>query len=176
MTSPTKGKLKVTKYGLKKSHTAKRSYKCQKGGRRERSIHDLNEHHRKSRLPLLCSDCNKVFNVPPTFQLHLYEHQKKKIPCEVCGQTFSFQGQLDQHKIIHRTIKTHKCMVKNCNRWFMRKADLTVHAATHDNNQYTCDKCEHFLMNLRKYWKEHMKGHDAVLPYTCSICKKRFLY
>ena len=66
-------------------------------------------------------------------------------------------------------------MVKNCGRWFMRKADLTFHAATHDNNQYTCDKCEYFSTNLRKYWKEHMKGHDEIMPYVCSICEKRFL-
>ena len=41
LTSPAKGKLKVTKYGLKKSYTTKRSYKCQKCGRKERSVHDL---------------------------------------------------------------------------------------------------------------------------------------
>ena len=32
--SPTKGKLKVTNYGLKKSHTSKRSYKYQKCGKK----------------------------------------------------------------------------------------------------------------------------------------------
>ena len=174
---PTKGELKVTEYGLKKSCISKRSYKCQKCGKKERSMHDLNEHHQKSHPPLLCSDCNKVFNIPSTFQLHLYEHQKKKIACETHGQTFSFKGQLEQHKIIHHTIKTHRCMAKkNCGRWFMRKADLTVHAATHDNNQYTCDKCENFSTNLQKYWKEDMKGHDEILPYEFFICEKRFLY
>ena len=66
-------------------------------------------------------------------------------------------------------------MAKNCDFWFMQKVDLTVHAATHDNMKYTCDKCELFSTNL-KYWKEHMKGHESVLPYKCSICKKHFLY
>ena len=28
-------------------------------------------------------------------------------------------------------------------------------------------------MHLQKYWKEHMKGHEAVLPYACSICEKK---
>ena len=42
---PTKGKLKVKNYGLKKAHTSNRSYKCQKCGKKERSVHDLNEHH-----------------------------------------------------------------------------------------------------------------------------------
>ena len=107
----------------------------------------------------------------------MYEHQKKKkIPCETCGQRFSFQGQLDQHKIVHRTIKTHKCMAKGCDKWFMRKADLTVHAESHNNTEYKCDKCESFTTRLRKYWKEHMKGHEAVLPYACSVCGKCFLY
>ena len=174
--SPNKDTLKVTKYGLWKSHHKKRSYKCQKCGKCENSVHDLNEHHRCSHPPLLCSDCNKIFHVPSTFQLHLYEHQKRKIPCETCGQLFSFQGQLEQHKIVHRTIKSHKCMAKNCNRWFMHKADLKVHVATHDKTVYTCKHCESFTTHLKKYWKEHIKGHEAILPYACPICQKQFLY
>ena len=67
-------------------------------------------------------------------------------------------------------------MAKNCDRWFMRKADLKVHTATHDKKEYTCEHCASFKTYLKKYWKEHMKGHDDILPYACSICKKRFLY
>ena len=175
--SPNKGTLKVTKYGLRKSHHKTRSYKCQNCGKRERSVRELNDHHRQAHPPLLCSDCNKIFYVPSTFQLHLYEHQKdNKVICETCGKKFSFKGQLDQHRIVHRSIKTHKCMAKNCDRWFMRKADLKVHTATHDKKEYTCEHCASFKTSLKKYWKEHMKGHDDILPYACSICKKRFLY
>ena len=76
--SPNKGTLKVTKYGLRKSHHKTRSYKCQNCGKRERSVRELNDHHRQAHPPLLCSDCNKIFYVPSTFQLHLYEHQKEK--------------------------------------------------------------------------------------------------
>ena len=43
--SPTKGKLKVKNYGLKKSRQSKRSYRCQKCGCKKGSVHDLNEHH-----------------------------------------------------------------------------------------------------------------------------------
>ena len=67
-------------------------------------------------------------------------------------------------------------MAKTCGRGFMQKADLTVHAASHDNNKYTCDKYENFSTNLCKYWKEHMKGHEDTLPYACFICEKRFSY
>ena len=139
--SPMKGTLKVKNYDLKKSRQSNRTYRCQKCGCKKGSVHDLNEHHQHSHPPLMCSECNKLFNVPSTFQLHMYDHQKrKKIPCETCGQVFSFQGQLDQHKIVHRTIKTHKCMAKDCGRWFMRKANLTVHAETHNKKEYKCDK------------------------------------
>ena len=175
--SLTKGTLKVKNYGLKKSRQSNRTYRCQKYGCKEWSVHDLNKHHRLSHPPLMCSECNKLFNVLSTFQLHMYDHQKKKkILCEMCGQLFSFQGQLDQHKIVHWTIKTHKYMAKDCGHWFMRKADLTVHAETHNKKEYKCDKWESFTTRLRKYWKEHMKGHEAVLPYACSLCEKRFLY
>ena len=116
-----KGQLKVKVYGLKKLKQSKnRTYRCQKCGKKEMSVHDLNEHHRTNHPPLLCTECNKVFSVPSTFQVHQYEHQKQeKIPCNICGRLFSFQGQLEQHKIVHRTIRTHKCMYKGCDRWFM---------------------------------------------------------
>ena len=117
LNSPTKGTLKVKNSGLKKSWQSNRTYRCQKCGCKKGSVHDLNEHHWRSHPPLMCSECNKLFNIPSTFQLHMYDHQKKKkIPCETCGQLFSFQGQLDQHKIVHRTIKTHKCMAEDCGR------------------------------------------------------------
>ena len=173
-TSPSKGTLKVTKYGLRKAPRNTRSYKCQNCGKHEKSVRELNDHHRQAHPPLLCSDCNKIFYVPSTFQLHVYEHQKdKNFICETCGQKFSFKGQLDQHMIVHRSIKTHKCMAKNCSRWFMCKADLKVHTATHDKKEYTCEHCASFKTYLKKYWKEHMKGHDEILPYACSICKKQ---
>ena len=176
-TSPNKGTLKVTKYGLRKAHRKTRSYKCQNCGKRERSVRELNIHHRQAHPLLLCSDCNKIFYVPSMFQLHVYEHQKdKNFICETFKQKFSFKGKLDQHMIVHRSIKTHKCMAKNCGRWFMRKADLKVHTATHDKKEYTCEHCASFKTYLKKYWKEHMKGHNDILPYACSICKKRFLY
>ena len=116
-----KGQLKVKVYGLKKLKQSKnRTYRCQKCRKKERSVHDLNEHHRANHPPLLCTECNRVFSVPSTFQVHQYEHQKQeKIPCNTCGRLFSFQGQLEQHKIVHRTIRTHKCMYKGCDRWFM---------------------------------------------------------
>ena len=153
-TSPSKGTLKVTKYGLRKSHHKTRSYKCQNCGKCERSVKELNDHHRQAHPPLLCSDCNKIFYVPSMFQLHLYEHQKdKKVICETCGQKFSFKGQLDQHRIVHRSIKTHKCMAKNCDRWFMRKADLKVHTATHDKIEYTCEHCASFKTYLKNIGK-----------------------
>ena len=66
-TTPNKGTLKVTKYGLRKAHRKTRSYKCQNCGKRERSVRELNVHHRQAHPPLLCSDCNKIFYVPSTF-------------------------------------------------------------------------------------------------------------
>ena len=43
--SPTKDTLKVKNYGLKKLQHSNRTYRCQKCGCKERSVHDLNEHH-----------------------------------------------------------------------------------------------------------------------------------
>ena len=173
-----KGQLKVKTYELKKpKQTKNRTYRCQECGRKERSVHDLNEHHRNEHPPLLCTECNKVFNVPSTFQVHQYEHQKQeKIVCKTCGRLFSFQRQLEQHKIVHRTIKTHKCMHKGCDRWFMRKADLVVHAESHNNVEYKCDICNSFTTKVKKYWKEHVRNHENKLQYSCPTCGEKFQY
>ena len=173
-----KGQLNVKVYGLKKLKQSKnRTYRCQKCGKKERSVHDLNEHHHTNHPPLLFTECNKVFSVPSTFQVHQYEHQKQeKIPCNICGRLFSFQGQLEQHKIVHRTIRTHKCMYKGCDRWFMQKADLVVHTESHNNVEYKCDICNSFTTKVKKYWKEHVRNHENKLQYSCPTCGKKFQY
>ena len=173
-----KGQLKVKVYGLKKLKQSKnRTYRCQKCGKKEKSVHDLNEHHHANHPPLLCTECSRVFSVPSTFQVHQYEHQKQeKIPCNTCGRLFSFQGQLEQHKIVHRTIRTHKCMYSGCDRWFMRKADLVVHAESHNNVEYKCDICNSFTTKVKKYWKEHVQSHENKLRYSCPTCGKKFQY
>ena len=91
---PTKGELKVKNYRLKKFCSSKRSYKCQSCGKHEKSVHELNEHHQTSHLPLMCGKCNKLFNVPSTLQLHMYDHQKKKLPCEICVTVVSVRDAL----------------------------------------------------------------------------------
>ena len=65
--SPTKGTLKVKNYSLKKSRQSNRTYRCQKCGCKKGSVHDLNEHHRWLHPPLMCSECDKLFNVPSKF-------------------------------------------------------------------------------------------------------------
>ena len=63
----------------------------------------------------------------------------------------------------------------NCERWFMRKADLVLHVETHKKNSIKCDICD-FTTTLPKYMKEHKKSHSEVLPYKCDICDKRFMW
>ena len=173
-----KGQLKLKVYGLKKLKQSKKcTYRCQKCGKKETSVHDLNEHHRANHPPLLCMECNRVIRVPSTFQVHQYEHQKQeKIPRNTCGHLFSFQGQLEQHKIVHRTIRTHKCMYSGCDRWFMQKADLVVHTESHNNVEYKCEICNSFTTKVKKYWKEHVRSHENKLRYSCPTCGKKFQY
>ena len=87
-------RLKTTDW--KNSAVKKRSYKCQSCGKHEKSVHELNEHHQTSHLPLMCGKCNKLFNVPFTLQLHMYDHQKKKLPCEICVTVVSVRDALRQ--------------------------------------------------------------------------------
>ena len=135
-------------------------------------------------IPLYCvQSATKCLMYPPPSKFTSMNIKNRKLyrvrrvtDVRKCGHLFSFQGQLDQHKIVHRTIKTHKCMYKGCDRWFMRKADLVVHAESHNNVEYKCDICKSFTMNIQKYWKEHVKKHENKLQYSCPTCGEKFQY
>ena len=51
--------------------------------------------------------------------------------CSDCTETFAFNSERTQHKIVHKEIKSHFCMAKNCGREFYHASDLTAHAKTH---------------------------------------------
>ena len=63
------------------------------------NVKELNHHHCKDHDIQFCADCGKDFNTQRALDKHCYVHKELKFVCEVCGQGFLFDSQLEQHKL-----------------------------------------------------------------------------
>ena len=148
---------------------------------RFRSRWEQNTHYRETHDPIMCDKCDKVFSNPASMSVHAYDHMEHHFKCDVCDRGFHFQGQLTQHKVLHRKEGkgTFQCMTAKCGKWFIRKGDLVVHLECHKKKDWNCPHCDH-VTTCEKYLKTHIKSHhetdEADYPYKCAVCDRKFLY
>ena len=69
--------------------------------------------------------------------------------------------------------KRHKC--KECDRAFVKSADLKRHMAGHRNEKnYKCEECDS-AFTRRDNLKAHMLLHSRKGVVTCDLCNKEFI-
>ena len=180
--TPKRGSVEIKEYGVKrKVSDGKLKFKCPKCGKRTKTRKQQNQHYKDSHDPIMCSNCDKVFNNPASLSIHMYDHMEHRFKCDICEQGFYFAGQLTQHKAVHRKEGkgTFQCMTSNCGKWFIRKGDLVVHIETHKKKEWKCPHCDH-ITTCEKYLKTHIKSRHETeendYPYKCVVCNRRFLY
>ena len=180
--TPKRGSVEIKEYGVKrKVSDGKLKFKCPKCGKRTKTRKQQNQHYKDSHDPIMCSNCDKVFNNPASLSVHMYDHMEHQFKCDSCEQGFYFAGQLTQHKAVHRKEGkgTFQCMTSNCGKWFIRKGDLVVHIETHKKKEWKCPHCDH-ITTFEKYLKTHIKSRHETeendYPYKCVVCNRRFLY
>ena len=122
-------------YKLKKKGSKSRKYACKSCNAVKDSVQELNDHHKQRHEQVMCGTCNRLFDMPLQFTRHIYDHYEKTLPCDICDQHFTFQSELDKHKIIHRETPMFKCMRANCDRWFFRNQDLNFHLLMHKKTE-----------------------------------------
>ena len=124
----------------------------------------------------MCGTCKKLFDAPLQLSRHMYEYYEKNLQCDRCDQSFTFQSELDKHKIVHQKTLTFKCMKVNCDWWFFRNQDLNFHLQMHKNTELKCPQCDKFSTNTDKYLQEHINSvHSKKLLYKCTKCDKCFM-
>ena len=177
-----KGKVEIKEYSVKrKVSDGKLKFVCPKCMKRFKSRREQNKHYRDNHDPIICSDCDKVFTNPASLSIHMYDHMDKRFVCEFCNRGFHFQGQLTQHKVVHRKEGkgTFQCMTAKCGKWFIHKGDLVVHLESHKKKDWKCPHCDH-ITTCEKYLKTHIKSHhetdESEYPYKCAVCDHKFLY
>ena len=95
------GNFKLRSYRLKKKASKPRKYLCKSCTVVKDSIQELNDHHKRKHEQVMCGTCNKIFDAPLQLNRHMYKHYEKTLNCDKCSQSFTFQSELDKHKIVH---------------------------------------------------------------------------
>ena len=138
---------------------------------------DLKKHHHSDHTNSQCEVCNKSFATKKSLRKHAYTHLGKQIKCSDCGQRFSFNSELEIHKIEHSTEPSFQCTVIGCNKEYFRKSELMAHMVNHLGPPIKCSQkgCS-YKHTDKRYIKQHMKSHSNKLRYGCRHCDKRFKY
>ena len=152
--SPTQGSLKIKTHVLKKKAYSNRRYKCSVCGVTKPTMQQVNGHHLKKHKSQICTICCRSFALASSLTRHMCDHEQPCFNCDSCEYTAHFESELKAHKVVHRKNPAFQCMVKNCEKWFCRKWELTMHVKKHDSEKYKCDECG-FTTNLKKHLKEH---------------------
>ncbi len=76
----------------------------------------LNKHmkftHPKPPIKFYCQACNKSYHTEGGLLRHIkIEHEGYRVEWELCGKHMTSQGALKYHMVMHRGMKTEKCLV-----------------------------------------------------------------
>eukprot|EP00111_Clytia_hemisphaerica_P000318 TCONS_00000831-protein len=95
-----------------------------------------------------CPYCDQKFKQPAPYRVHMKMHTvENNWMCDVCFETFKFQGELKQH-----CMSKHKDISKDPQR---------------------CCVCKELLKSPISVYK-HSVGHSGIRNFVCGICSKRF--
>nr|XP_033482952.1 zinc finger protein 664-like [Epinephelus lanceolatus] len=130
-----------------KTHTAKKSFKC--------------------------DTCGKALK----FKCHLYTHMRihtgeRPYPCKICGRDFRYNRDLKVHMRTHTGENPFIC--KTCGRSFRENSYLKLHMRVHTGEKpFECTTCGK-AFRRRSNFNVHMRTHTGERPYLCMTCGKRF--
>ncbi|CAL1675241.1 unnamed protein product [Lasius platythorax] len=132
---------------------------------------DIHEATHRLDKPYLCDLCGKSFkhsnNLRGHKRIHLDESIKKRHMCEICGNAFRSRFHLREHMNQHDGNRPYSC--EQCGKAFYKRIQLRQHKLSHGSNRHACPICG-ATFNRRGNMNTHMKRHNAIGVYTCSVC------
>ncbi|XP_004523619.1 zinc finger protein 878 [Ceratitis capitata] len=123
-----------------------------------------------------CDYCKKTLRSPK--ELHEFSCQfLGDWRCETCEQRF-FQVPLSRFRTHQRNHTTSKFKCRECDREFVRRANLEAHERMHRpraNYRKQCDQCQEVFMSDYELRRHKYQAHNGELPVRCEYCHKGFV-
>ncbi|XP_059082648.1 zinc finger protein 43-like [Tigriopus californicus] len=96
-----------------------------------------------------------------------------KFQCPQCQKTFSCNGNLTKHMVLHAVDKPFKCDI--CPMQFNQARDLRAHRMQNHSSErpHTCQVCGKGFVH-KFYLEEHTSYHTGERRFQCGICGKQF--
>lgn len=115
--------------------------------------------------------CHKVFTSQETLDAHVLRHTS----CDICGQSFSNNDEIEKHKEeVHDFKVKHRCPHPKCNKAFYKGGQLEKHIESHNvKKEFQCTMCEKSFHRIF-YLTQHMNRHTKTRPFECEQCSKAF--
>lgn len=102
-----------------------------------------------------------------------------KNKCDICQKVFDRKSRLEEHKLIHSTIRPYECPVEGCNKKYRRKTHLVTHCkiahSVEEDKSFICnvEGCN-WAFTLKYQLTKHMKTHETPQPFKCQDCDLLF--
>ena len=98
------------------------------------------------------------------------KEKKASFPCDICQKTFTNQGNLNRHAVVHTGKKPFSC--SECGKSFNRKDSLDTHMLLHsEDNPFHCKTCSKTYTS-RHNLMLHETSHSGEKLHTCPQCFK----
>ena len=133
-------------------------------------IHDMVKHE--------CSICQLQLGSESALKGHkkrLHSNIEKKYVCDLCGNAFIKQKELENHSKIHTNNEDSEEKCEHCEYKTWSKLYMTRHKLTHfpekRDLKFQCHSCDYKTWSRKKLTR-HMNVHITLELVKCNLCPK----